>query len=90
MLTWEQIQTLYKQGISFGSHTCTHPRLSRLSQDQSWHELIASKECLETRLNKEIPLIGYPHGDFNSAVQRMAMAAGYKAACGWSWEERAF
>jgi peptidoglycan/xylan/chitin deacetylase (PgdA/CDA1 family) len=82
LLTWEHVDALHEDGISFGSHTCTHPWLTRLSNEQIWHELVASKERLEAKLGQEIPLLAYPYGDSNSEIQRMAMAAGYKAACG--------
>lgn len=82
LLTWEQVEALHEDGISFGSHTCTHPRLTRLSNGQIWHELMASKERLEARLGQEIQLLAYPYGESNREIQRMAMAAGYTAACG--------
>jgi peptidoglycan/xylan/chitin deacetylase (PgdA/CDA1 family) len=84
LLTWEQVKTLHEAGISFGSHTCTHPRLLCLSDEQIWHELAASKECLEAKLGQEVPLLAYPYGESNDKSQRMAMQAGYKAACGVS------
>jgi len=82
LLTWEQVQALHEDGISFGSHSCTHPWLTRLSNEQLGHELIASKERMEAELGQEIPLLAYPYGESNSEIQRMAMAAGYRAACG--------
>ena len=30
MLTWDQVRTMHRSGMSFGSHTMTHPILSRL------------------------------------------------------------
>jgi len=83
LLTWEQVEALHEDGISFGSHTCTHPWLTRLPNEQIWHELTASKERLEAKLDQEeIQLLAYPYGDSNREIQRMAMAAGYRAACG--------
>lgn len=81
-LTWEQIGALQQGGISFGSHTCTHPWLHGLSHEEIKHELTASKECLETRLCQKIDWLAYPHGASTSEIQRMAEAAGYKAAFG--------
>jgi peptidoglycan/xylan/chitin deacetylase (PgdA/CDA1 family) len=82
LLSWEQIKILHDAGCTFGSHTCSHPRLLCLSDEQIWHELTVSKKCLEDRLSQEIQLLAYPHGESNSRIQHLAMAAGYKMACG--------
>ena len=83
-MTWEQIEALQKWGISFGSHTCTHPKLPHLSREEIWRELAGSKECLEARLGQEIKWLAYPYGVSTSEIQRMAEVVGYKAAFGVS------
>jgi peptidoglycan/xylan/chitin deacetylase (PgdA/CDA1 family) len=83
MLTWEQVEILHADGISFGSHTCTHPLLPHLSNEQIWHELAASKAYLEARLGQEISWLAYPYGDSNGKIQELARAVGYRAACGF-------
>jgi peptidoglycan/xylan/chitin deacetylase (PgdA/CDA1 family) len=83
-LNWEQVKSLHKVGISFGSHTCTHPDLPRLSEKQVWHELVSSKECIEDRLGERTRLLAYPHGHSNLVIQQIAEAVGYEAACGIS------
>jgi peptidoglycan/xylan/chitin deacetylase (PgdA/CDA1 family) len=82
LMNWEQIRELSQRGISFGSHTCTHPRLSQLPDEQIRIELMCSKEKLEMILNKDIRLFAYPFGISDERIQRMAMEAGYAAACG--------
>ncbi len=82
LLTWEQIKSLSEAGITFGSHTCTHPRLTRLSKQQVWHELRASKEDLEANLDQEIEILAYPYGESNTEIEELAKSAGYKAAYG--------
>jgi peptidoglycan/xylan/chitin deacetylase (PgdA/CDA1 family) len=82
-LTWEQIEALQQSGISFGSYTCTHSRLPGLSHEEIQHELTASKECLEARLDEEIQYLAYPHSESTCEIQKMAEGAGYTAAfCG--------
>jgi len=83
-LSWDQVKSLHKDGISFGSHTCTHPDLPLLSETQVWHELVSSKECLENKLAARSQFLAYPHGHSNREVQHKAEAAGYEAACGIS------
>jgi peptidoglycan/xylan/chitin deacetylase (PgdA/CDA1 family) len=82
LLSWEQVKALHRDGVSFGSHTCTHPQLTRLPSEHVWHELCASKECLEARLGQEVKLLAYPYGESSGEIQRMAMQAGYRIACG--------
>ena len=83
-LSWEQVSSLKKDGISFGSHTCTHPDLPQLSKEQIWSELVTSKESIEDRLGEKVQLLAYPHGHTSLEIQQMAEAAGYEAACGIS------
>jgi peptidoglycan/xylan/chitin deacetylase (PgdA/CDA1 family) len=83
-LNWKQVKSLHMNGISFGSHTCTHPDLPRLSEKQIWHELVSSKECIEDRLGERVQLLAYPHGHSNPEIQQLAEAARYEAACGIS------
>ena len=83
-LTWEQIKALKQNSISFGSHTCTHPKLLSLSREEIERELCASKECLEFGLGEKIRWLAYPHGASTSEIQKMAEAAGYSAAFGMS------
>jgi peptidoglycan/xylan/chitin deacetylase (PgdA/CDA1 family) len=82
MLTWEQIHALSVEKFTFGSHTCTHACLLHMPEEQVRHELTDSKELLQARLGREIPLLAYPFGDSNDEIRRMAMQAGYQIAFG--------
>jgi peptidoglycan/xylan/chitin deacetylase (PgdA/CDA1 family) len=81
-MTWEQIKALSAEGFSFGSHTCSHSRLPDLNDEQIRNELIASKESLQAGLGKEVLYLAYPYGESNPAIRKIAMHAGYQAACG--------
>src|SRR5437667_7760187 len=50
MLTWEQCQLMAQSGISFGSHTLTHPILPQAEAMEVKHEIVASKALIEARL----------------------------------------
>ena len=84
LLTWQQVQALDRQGISFGSHTLTHPRLTGVPPDQVWRELTVSKAQLEARLGHEVTLFAYPYGVWDGDIPDKVKAAGYQAACGVS------
>lgn len=82
LLNWDEIKTLRKAGVFFGSHTCTHPRLTQISSDRILYELKSSKEKLETELGEEIQLLAYPYGESSGEIQRIAKDMGYMAAFG--------
>jgi peptidoglycan/xylan/chitin deacetylase (PgdA/CDA1 family) len=71
-LTWKQCLAMSKKGIEFGSHTCSHPRLSLLSTELQQQELINSKQTLTQKSVNYVDALCYPYGDFNDASQRLA------------------
>jgi len=79
-LTWEQIRELDSSGVEIGSHTVTHPILTRISVDKLRYELRESRARLESELGHKVELLGYPNGDHNEAVQVEAARAGYTCA----------
>jgi peptidoglycan/xylan/chitin deacetylase (PgdA/CDA1 family) len=83
MLTWEQVREMYDHGISFGSHTVTHPILSRCSEKRILSELTASKHTIEEQIENEVDTLAYPSGrkiDFSEMTIRLAKEAGYRGA----------
>jgi len=80
-LDWSEVKEMRMQGIEFGSHTLTHPMLSRVPADVARREIAESKRALEDRLGSRVELFCYPRGDFNGDVKRMVREAGYRAAC---------
>lgn len=80
-MSWDQIREMANAGIEFGSHTVTHPILSRLEDNELWYELTESKRTLEDHLEKPVQTISYPVGGtsaFDARVRHMARSAGYK------------
>lgn len=80
-LDWSQIREMSAAGIEFGSHTVSHPILSRLDDDELERELTVSREHLEQELGMPAPVLAYPVGgpeEFNDKVVRAAGAAGYR------------
>ena len=59
-LTWSEIRELRSHGISFGSHTVTHPRLRDLTRPDIHRELIDSKLVIEQKLGQEVKSFAYP------------------------------
>src|SRR5205085_263883 len=63
LLDWEVVRSLQAEGIDFGSHTATHPKLTGLSPAQVVRELARSRATLEQRLERRVTAVAYPHGD---------------------------
>ena len=59
-LNWDEVRLLFKAGISFGSHTVTHPQLCTLKNEEIDYEIKFSKEVIESKLGKEIDTFSYP------------------------------
>jgi peptidoglycan/xylan/chitin deacetylase (PgdA/CDA1 family) len=79
-LDWSELLSLAGAGWEIGSHTCSHPRLSELSDAALAEELRASREHLEERLGAPCQSLAYPYGDHDDRVVRAAAAAGYERA----------
>jgi peptidoglycan/xylan/chitin deacetylase (PgdA/CDA1 family) len=59
-LTWKEVRELHANGISFGSHTVTHPDLRSLGPDQIEYEMGRSKEIIEQQLGAPVESFSYP------------------------------
>ena len=83
MLSWEEVKAMHYNGISFGSHTVTHPILSRLSLERNREEIEKSKSTIEQRLGVRVTTFAYPNGkpnDFAETTKKLLRAAGYICA----------
>jgi peptidoglycan/xylan/chitin deacetylase (PgdA/CDA1 family) len=82
-LTWEQVREMRDGGVEFGSHTVSHPILSRLGDEELRMELRSSKEELEKQLGRRVECLAYPVGGetaYDERVVEMARACGYRMA----------
>ncbi|HET9529635.1 MAG TPA: polysaccharide deacetylase family protein [Blastocatellia bacterium] len=80
-LSWVEVLELGgKPGIEIGSHTCTHPKLSKLTKQEIERELKESREAIRARLGgRDIPF-AYPYGDYSDCVIDQSRRAGYVCA----------
>ena len=72
VLSWEECRQMSAQGIEFGSHTLSHPRLSLLQDNELQAELADSKACLQARGIRYVDAICYPYGDYNGDTLKAA------------------
>ena len=81
LLSWDDARRLQKEGFSFGSHTATHPKLSRLEKKDARREMAESRDSMKRELGGAGPLfLCYPHGAFVKATTRIAREEGYAGA----------
>lgn len=77
----EIISALDSNTINIGSHTNTHPDLSKITKESIKKELADSKSRLEKMLNTKVEIFAYPGGAFNEEALSEVKEAGYVCAC---------
>jgi peptidoglycan/xylan/chitin deacetylase (PgdA/CDA1 family) len=84
VLNWDQVREMASGGIEFGSHTVTHPVLSRVLDDSLLdRELVESRCEIQRQTSRQVVSIAYPVGGKSAVDERVIVAverAGYKIA----------
>lgn len=75
-----EIDRMQTQGFSFHSHTCSHPSLPTLSDDELADQLGKSRTTLQKLLGHNVDYLAYPFGHLDQRVEAATRAAGYRAA----------
>lgn len=82
-VTLQQLGELSENGIEIGSHTLSHPILSRLGSRDTHFEIFESKAILESLISSKINTFAYPSGrpaDISPIVINQVEKAGYIGA----------
>lgn len=79
-LSWDEVSEMSRHGVTFGSHTCTHPILTRLPVSEVDQELRDSFASLRARPITFVPVFCYPNGSYNQTIKSRVQEAGYVAA----------
>ena len=80
-LGWDDLNSLVERGWEVGSHTCSHPHLSELTDEaEIARQLTESKAICEERIGCECRSLAYPYSHFDDRSVRAAAAAGYRTA----------
>src|SRR5204862_5576929 len=81
---WDELRTLINSGIvEVGTHTRTHPILSKLAPSQLRDEVLGSKQIVEARLGIRVRHFCYPNGlysDFHAGTAETVREGGYESA----------
>ena len=79
-MSWDQLREVGDAGWEIGSHTCSHPHLTRLPLIRLQDELVRSRALLQDRLQRPCRTLAYPYSDVDGGVVEAADAAGYAYA----------
>ena len=83
-LTWSEINELQRYGITFGSHTITHPRLRSLNREALKKEVTVSKTIIEEKTGTAVETFCYPFAfpqtdsEFKKMLREFLCQAGYR------------
>lgn len=74
-----QRKTIAKS-FEIGSHTLTHPKLTRIRPAIAWSEISHSRKYLQDEFGQDVESFAYPRGYANPELQVMVKEAGYTNA----------
>lgn len=83
-MTWGEVRELQQRGISFGSHTVTHPQLHDLQADRIREEMLRSRETIEDKTGCSIDTFAYPYAfpqtdePFKEMLRGILQESGYR------------
>jgi len=64
--------------VTVGSHSATHPRLSKIPPDRARAEIAGSRLALTKITGEEMTLFAFPYGDHDNAVIQICREEGYE------------
>jgi peptidoglycan/xylan/chitin deacetylase (PgdA/CDA1 family) len=83
-MNWDQVRAMAKGGVEFGSHTVTHPVLTRVERDEDvLAEMVNARLTLEAELGDKVLALAYPTGGagaYNDRVVDAARRSGHQFA----------
>jgi peptidoglycan/xylan/chitin deacetylase (PgdA/CDA1 family) len=85
MMNWNEVKALAQGGlVTIGSHTVSHPILSKLSPEDAALEIADSKRIIEGNIGMPVDFFAYPNGgrmDFTEDNVATVKSSGFSAAC---------
>jgi peptidoglycan/xylan/chitin deacetylase (PgdA/CDA1 family) len=81
LMNEQEVSAWLAGGHEIGSHTATHPWLTRVTVAKAREEIAGSRKKLEDQFGVPVKHFCYPYGDWNETVRDLVAAAGYQTAC---------
>jgi peptidoglycan/xylan/chitin deacetylase (PgdA/CDA1 family) len=83
-LTWAQVQTMLKEGVSLGAHTHRHYIMSRLTAEEARTEVATSIDLIRRRVGVTVTAFAYPNGaseDYTPGTRALLAELGMTCVC---------
>jgi peptidoglycan/xylan/chitin deacetylase (PgdA/CDA1 family) len=83
-MTWDELRSAERRGMTFGPHTVTHPILSHTDDQRSRAEIRDSWQRLQAEARSPVPVFAYPNGttaDYGAREIQTARHIGLEGAC---------
>ena len=82
ILTWEDVRSMNKEGVSFGAHSVFHPILTNIPIEKAKYEICESKSQIEKQIGQKVDYFAYPNGESDSALAKIVEESGFSGAVG--------
>lgn len=79
-LSWQEIKELQQHGVEFGSHTCSHRKLSEIAAAEAERELRVSHQTIATHLSRADMPLAFPYGAYSEGVIALTRKLPYTCA----------
>jgi len=88
----ELVERMINEGHIVGNHTCSHPSMPSISDEEIEKEVMQLHQAVYQKFNYEMRYIRPPKGEFNERTLKKSMELGYKTVM-WSfayfdWDEK--
>ena len=78
VMSREQLLNVDKSLVTIGSHSLTHPNLTRVGIAEATRQISDSRTVLRKMLGREVSLFSFPYGAFNEDLIKCCREAGYE------------
>lgn len=79
-MDWRMLRTMGREGVTVGTHSRSHPRMSNEGWERLLDETLGSRRAVERKLGTRVEHFAYPGGGFNALAVSAVAAAGYRCA----------
>ena len=80
VLSWEELRTLSRQGVTIASHGRSHASMPSLTEAEIAEEIDGAQEDMERELGCAARVFAYPFGHYDSRVVSVLRSRGFLAA----------
>jgi peptidoglycan/xylan/chitin deacetylase (PgdA/CDA1 family) len=84
LVNWDEVRQLADDGHAIGSHSCSHPNLTRVSARNMVAECNDSRQSIEKNIGVDVEHFAYPNPaldpNWDNVTEAFIRAAGYRTA----------